>query len=45
MYLIINIIGLFIFIGVAALFSRDRKNIQWGSIGILILLNLFLAWF
>ncbi|UEX89832.1 NupC/NupG family nucleoside CNT transporter [Staphylococcus ratti] len=44
MYLIINIIGLLVFIGIAALFSRDRKNIQWGSIGILVLLNLFLAW-
>lgn len=45
MYLIINIIGLIVFMGVAALFSRDRKNIQWGSIGILVLLNLLLAWF
>ncbi|MFO3702717.1 nucleoside transporter C-terminal domain-containing protein [Staphylococcus felis] len=45
MYLIINIIGLLVFLGIAFLFSRDRKNIQWGSIGVLVVLNLILAWF
>ncbi|PCF44360.1 NupC/NupG family nucleoside CNT transporter [Staphylococcus delphini] len=45
MYLIINIIGLFVFLGVAFLFSRDRKNIQWASIATLVVLNLILAWF
>ena len=45
MYLIINIIGLFVFLGVAYLCSRDRKNIQWGSIAVLVVLNLILAWF
>lgn len=44
-YLIINIIGIFVFIGVAFLFSKNRKLIDWKSIGIMILLNLFLAWF
>ncbi|MBI5975147.1 NupC/NupG family nucleoside CNT transporter [Staphylococcus canis] len=43
MYLLINIIGLFVFLGIAFLFSRDRKNIQWGSIAILIVMNLLLA--
>ncbi len=43
MFLLINIIGLIVFLGIAVLFSRDRKNIQWQSIGILVVLNLFLA--
>ena len=45
MFLIINIIGLLIFIGVAFLFSRDKKNIDWKSVLILIVINLVLAWF
>ena len=42
--LLINIIGLIVFLG-AVLCSRNRKNIQWKSILILVILNLFLAWF
>lgn len=45
MFLLVNIIGLLVFLGIAVLFSRDRKNIQWKSILILVVLNLFLAWF
>lgn len=45
LYLLVNIVGLFVFILVAYLFSRDRKNIKWKSIGIMLLFNLFLAWF
>lgn len=45
MYLLINIIGLIVFLGIAVLFSRDRKAIQWKSIGILVVVNLVLAWF
>lgn len=45
MFLLINIIGLLVFLGIAILFSRDRKHIQWKSVLILVLLNLFLAWF
>ncbi|MGJ0277219.1 Na+ dependent nucleoside transporter N-terminal domain-containing protein, partial [Streptococcus pyogenes] len=45
MFLLINIIGLIVFLGIAVIFSRDRKNIQWKSILILVILNLFLAWF
>ncbi|QQT10693.1 NupC/NupG family nucleoside CNT transporter [Staphylococcus pasteuri] len=45
MFLLINIIGLIVFLGIAVLFSRSRKNIQWKSIIILVVLNLFLAWF
>ena len=43
--LLVNIIGLFIFLGIGVIFSRNRKNIQWKSIFILVILNLFLAWF
>ncbi|MCP9302685.1 nucleoside permease [Leuconostoc mesenteroides subsp. mesenteroides] len=30
---------------IAALFSRDRKNIQWKSVGIVLALEILLAWF
>ncbi len=43
MFLLIDIIGLIVFLGIAVLFSRDRKNIQWQSIGILVVLNLFFS--
>ncbi|KRN74517.1 hypothetical protein IV73_GL001253 [Weissella kandleri] len=45
MYLLINIVGIFVTIGVAYLFSRNRKHIQWKSVGIVTALQLFLAWF
>ncbi|MCU5746920.1 NupC/NupG family nucleoside CNT transporter [Staphylococcus sp. SQ8-PEA] len=45
MFLLINIVGLIVFLGIAVLFSRNRKDIQWPSIIILIVLNLILAWF
>ena len=41
MFLLVNIIGLLAFLGIAVLFSRDHKNIQWKSILILVVLNLF----
>lgn len=43
--LLINIVGIFAFIGVAYLFSNDRKNIQWKSVGIVLAIELFFAWF
>ena len=45
MYLLINIIGLAVFLGIAVLFSRNRKEIHWKSVVILVIVNLFLAWF
>lgn len=45
MYLLINIIGLIVFLAIAVLFSRKRRDIQWKSVAILVVLNLFLAWF
>ena len=31
-YLLINIIGIVVFIGIAFLFSKNKKNIRWKSI-------------
>ena len=45
MYLMINIAGLAAFIGIAFLLSRDRKAINWKNVGILLALNLLIAWF
>lgn len=42
-YLLIFLV--FFFIAIAALFSRDRKNIQWKSVGIVLALEILLAWF
>lgn len=44
-YLLINILGVLLFMGIAWLFSKDRKTIHWRSIIVLVLLNIFLAWF
>lgn len=33
------------FLAIGFAFSRDRKNIDWRSVSIMIVLNLFLAWF
>lgn len=44
-YLLLNIVGILVFIGVAYLFSKDRKNIHWKSISVMVILNIFLAWF
>ncbi|MDR1952150.1 MAG: NupC/NupG family nucleoside CNT transporter [Elusimicrobiota bacterium] len=41
----INIFGVIVFIGILFLFSKNRKNIQWGSIVICLAVNFFLAWF
>lgn len=43
-YLLINILGVLLFMGLAWLFSKDRKTIHWRSIIVLVLLNIFLAW-
>lgn len=45
MFLVINIIGLLVFLGIAYIFSRSRKDIHWSSVGILVVINLILAWF
>lgn len=45
MYLLVNIIGLVVFLAIGVLFSKNRKKIQWKSILIMVVLNLVLAWF
>ena len=45
MYLLINIIGLIVFLAIGVLFSKDRKHIHWKAVGIMVILNLLLAWF
>lgn len=38
-------LGILVFVGVAYLFSNDKKNIQWKSVSIVLVLEVFLAWF
>lgn len=45
MVVIMNILSIPIFIGIAYLFSNDRKNIQWRSVAIVLAIELLLAWF
>lgn len=45
MYFIINILGIAVFLAIGVLFSKKRKEIHWRSVGILLALNVFLAWF
>lgn len=45
MYLAINVVGLLIFLAIGWLLSKDRKAIKWKSIIIMVVFNLFLAWF
>lgn len=44
MYLVVNIVGLLVFLGLGWVFSANRKGIQWKSVGCLVLLNLVIAW-
>lgn len=45
LYLIVNIIGILVFMLVAFLFSKDKKAINWKSIIIMLALNIVIAWF
>lgn len=45
MYVVINLIGLVVFVGIGLLFSQDRKAINWRSVGIMLAINLAMAWF
>ena len=45
MFLLINIIGLIVFLWYCGIIFKRSQNIQWQSIGILVVLNPFLAWF
>ncbi len=45
MYFAINVLGIFVFLALGVLFSKNRKEIQWRCIGTLMVLNLILGWF
>ncbi|MGX5377626.1 NupC/NupG family nucleoside CNT transporter [Ligilactobacillus sp. LYQ135] len=45
MYLAINIVGLVTFLLIGWLFSKDRKNINWKAIIIMVVFNLLMAVF
>jgi len=45
MLVVINIIGVLVYLGIAFLFSKDKKHINWRSVAIVLVINLLLAWF
>lgn len=45
MFLLVNILGFFVFLGIAFLCSNDRRSIRWKSVLIVVFLEIFLAWF
>lgn len=45
MYLIVNIIGICVFLLIGWLFSKDRKKIDWKAIAIMVVFNLLMAFF
>ena len=45
MLLIVNLIGVAVFLGIGILLSKKRNAIQWRCVGSLLALNVFLAWF
>ncbi|ATO55833.1 MAG: NupC/NupG family nucleoside CNT transporter [Loigolactobacillus coryniformis] len=45
MYLAVNIVGIFIFLAIAFAFSKNRRNIKWRSIILMLVINLVIAWF
>lgn len=44
-YLIVNIVGILVFMGIAFAFSKKKKNIPWITVGVLFAINILLAWF
>lgn len=45
MFLAINILGIFVFLGIGVLFSKRRNEIKWNSVKVLLLVNILLAGF
>ncbi|MCF6515213.1 NupC/NupG family nucleoside CNT transporter [Lactobacillus sp. S2-2] len=45
MYLITNIIGVLVFLAIAFLFSKDHKHVNWRSVIVVLIINLFVAFF
>ncbi|GEK29399.1 NupC/NupG family nucleoside CNT transporter [Furfurilactobacillus siliginis] len=44
MYLAINILGVIVFLAVGWALSKNRSKIKWRSVGIMVVLNLVIAW-
>lgn len=45
MYLALNVLGVAVFLGLGWLFSKDRRGIRWKSVGLMVALNVVIAWF
>ena len=45
MALIMDIVGIVVFLGIAVLFSRNRRQINWRAVGVLLALNFVIALF
>ena len=45
MSIIINVVGIGVFLALAILFSKDRRAINKRTVGILFALNIFIGWF
>ena len=45
MLILINLLGIFVFLGVGALFSKNRKEIPWRIVAKLLVINIILAAF
>lgn len=45
MYVLINLVGLIVFLVIGFLFSKKKSDIRWRSIAIMLLINLALSWF
>ncbi|KRN76036.1 NupC/NupG family nucleoside CNT transporter [Weissella minor] len=44
-YLIVNFLSIFVFLGIAFLFSNDKHGVKWSRIAIVVALQLVLGWF
>ncbi|WP_283680242.1 nucleoside transporter C-terminal domain-containing protein [Lentilactobacillus sp. Marseille-Q4993] len=44
MYLLVNILGIVVYLAIGFLFSKDKKAINWRSIIVVLVLNLLFAW-
>lgn len=43
MHILIGIIGIIVFLALAFLFSSDKKNVRWHYVGLLLIIQLILA--
>ncbi len=43
-YLLVNVLGIVVYLGIALLFSNAKKSINWRSVAVVLVINLVLAW-